>query len=123
MPGSVRSHMSTRSLTVSVPEEVLRQIRARARRAQRTVEPEVVAWPYGAAAAGRRHPLDVEAAGEAVTTRDDRALRIALRPIMTRNQSERLASLNYNAHDKGLSAAEQAEQSELLHVYDMSLVF
>jgi plasmid stability protein/uncharacterized protein YnzC (UPF0291/DUF896 family) len=141
--------MPTRPLTVMLPETLLKRIRSRARRSKRTVEAEIVQLlsdaiagsdgllANGAPAKNPRVspdqpevalpeedplPPDIAEAVARIGTLDDRALREAMKPLMTPKQAKRLADLNYKAQDKGLTAAEKAEQSELLHVYDKSMV-
>jgi Antitoxin FitA-like, ribbon-helix-helix len=67
-------------------------------------------------------PQDIADAVARIESLDDRALREAMKPLMTARQAKRLADLNYKAQDKGLTAAEKAEQAELLHIYDKSMV-
>jgi plasmid stability protein len=150
--------MATRKLTVTVPDPLLARLRDRARRANRTVEAEVLDLLAAAVpadsdpartptAGGRRprrshraeangaaasHPAadspdealppDIAAAVERVASLDDRALRAALKPLLTPRQAKRLAELNYKAQAKGLTAAERAEQDELVHMADKSMV-
>ena len=70
----------------------------------------------------REYQRDWESAVAQVPQLDDRALRKAVKPLMTCRQSDRLADLNYKAQDTGLTAAEKVEQRELLHVSDKSMV-
>jgi hypothetical protein len=137
--------MPSRSLTVTLPEPLLERIRGRARRAKRTVEAEVVRLLGEAVAAGGNGsangakklqtdrpktaapeegllPPDIEEAMARVESLDDRALRKAVKPLMTRKQADRLAELNRKAQDEGLSAADEAESDRLLHVYDKSVL-
>ncbi|HJZ90544.1 MAG TPA: hypothetical protein VKE40_06695 [Gemmataceae bacterium] len=165
--------MATQALTLELPDSLLARIRDRARRADRTVEAEVLdllsaavptdaAPPSGhpespptagkgprtrpadrAASDGKRGrdgarsparpkaarskdeealPQDIADAIARIESLDDRALREAMKPLMTARQAKRLADLNRKAQDQGLTAAERVEQSELLHIYDKSMV-
>jgi plasmid stability protein len=165
--------MATQKLTVALPDGLLARIRDRARRANRSVEAEVLdllsaalppdpTQPADLAkaprAAGKRPrtprtdrvesngpgagdrprsagrpeaagsrdeealPADIAAAVAGVASLDDRALREAMKPLMTPKQAKRLAALNYKAQDKGLTTAERAEQSELVHTADKSMI-
>ncbi|MBO0698002.1 MAG: hypothetical protein J2P46_06395 [Zavarzinella sp.] len=67
-------------------------------------------------------PADIAAAVARAGSLDDRALREAMKPLLTPKQARRLAELNYKAQDKGLTAAERAEQSALAHLADKSKV-
>jgi|SRR5947209_6508105 len=139
--------MPSNSLTVTLPEPLLDRIRGRARRSKRTVEAEVVQILSEAVAAGRNGPAngatgkksradhrkttdpegdalppDIEAAMAGVQSLDDRALRKALKPLMTKGQADRLAEPNRQAQDEGLSDTEEAERDRLLHVYNKSVL-
>jgi plasmid stability protein len=165
--------MSTRKLTVALPDGLLARLRDRARQANHSVEAEILDLLAAAVpadptpstdltkatpAAGKRPrmrrteradangqrgggeptsaarpkatgpkdeealPADIAAAVERIPSLNDRALRAAMKPLMTRRQAERLAALNYKAQDEGLTAAERAEQDELLHISDKSML-
>ncbi len=114
--------MASSTLTVKLPPEVLTRLRDRARRSKRSVEAEVVDLLIDAVGEGEALPPDIEEAIAAVALLDDRALRKAVKPIMTKKQANRLAELNYKAQDSGLTAAEKVEQDELLHVYDKTML-
>jgi len=114
--------MSSQTLTIALPEAVVKQIRKRAKRAKRSLEAEVVGLLTNAIGSESGLPADIEKAIAGVAELDDRALRAAVKPIMTPKQSKRLAALNYKAQDEGLTAAERLERAELLHVYDKSML-
>jgi hypothetical protein len=139
--------MPAKPLTVTLPEPLLERIRGRARRSKRTVEAEVVqilseavaAGGNGSAngAVGKRSrsghgknrgpeedalPPDIEEAMARVELLDERALRKAVKPLMTKKQADRLAELNRQAKNEGLSDEEEAERDRLLHVYNKSVL-
>jgi hypothetical protein len=138
--------MPASPLTVTLPEPLLKQIRGRARRSKRSVEAEVVRLLSEAVSAGhpgsangsaappaRDRPAVAPAEDEAVPADNaeavarvralnDRALRKAVTPLMTKRQADRLAGLNRKAQAEGLSDAEEAERDQLLHVYDKSVL-
>lgn len=139
--------MPANSLTLTLPEPLLDRLRGRAKRSKRTVEAEVVqilseavSVTKNGSANGpggkksrpqRRHeakladdalPPDIEEAMAEVESLDDRALREAVKPLMTKKQADRLAELNRQAQDEGLSDAEEAERDRLLHVYNKSVL-
>jgi hypothetical protein len=141
--------MAGNPVTVTLPEPLLKEIRGRARRAKRTVEAEVIQLLNDAVGDGRNGsaqgtagkkpnsrrgkraepdpvedalPPDIAEAVARVPLLDDRALREAMKPLMTPKQAKRLAELNYKAQDKGLTPAEETERDELLDVYDKSML-
>jgi len=165
--------MSTRKLTVALPDGLLARIRDRARQANHSVEAEILDLLAAAVpahstpttdltnatpATGKRPrtprteransngpsgggeprsaarpkatgpkdeealPPDIAAAIERIPSLDDRALRAAMKPLITHKQAERLAELNYKAQDVGLTAAERAEQDDLVHISDKSVL-
>ena len=114
--------MPAKSLTVAVPEALLKQIRTRAKQAKRTVEAEVIELLSEAISDDERLTPDVVEAMAKVEHLDDEALRNAMTPILTKKQAMRLAALNYKAQDEGLTAAEKEEQDELLRIADKSMI-
>jgi plasmid stability protein len=114
--------MPTNTLTVKVPQELLARLRDRARQSKRTVDAEVVDLLTDAIGEEEALPADIVEAMAAVERLDDKALREALSPLMTRKQAKRFADLNRKAQDAGLTVAERREQDELLHVYDKSML-
>ena len=114
--------MSAKSLTIAVPESLLKQLRARARQAKRSVESEVVSLLNDAISDEEQLPPDIEEAVARVSTLDDSSLRKTFKSVITPKQAMRLADLNYKAQAEGLTVAEQNEQAELLHIADKSMV-
>jgi hypothetical protein len=136
--------MPSRSLTIDVQDALLKRIRARARRAKRSVEAEVVDLLAGAVNGVPIIPSTKESQAktskngdsdndeelapdiveemDSVRHLDDDSLRKALTPIMTKKQAKRLADLNYKAQDERLTPGEKIEQEELLHVAEKSMV-
>jgi plasmid stability protein len=162
--------MATRKLTVTVPDPLLARLRDRARRANRSVEAEVLDLLAAAVPAdsvppadpapvpaptaegkrprrshraesngepGGNRPRSAKAAGPAdedalppdiaeevgrVEKLDTDGLLRAAKPAMSAKQSKRLADLNRKAQDEGLSAAEEKERDDLLHLYERAMV-
>ena len=135
--------MAAKPLTVAVPENLLNQLRRRARRAKRTLEAEVIQLLTDAVSAGDRAPpskashqrngqpepnedqelpADIAEAIAKVERLDEAGLRKAVVPLMKPKQAKRLADLNYKAQDTGLTDAEELERDELLHLYEKSMV-
>ena len=114
--------MSAKSLTIAVPETLLKQLRARARQAKRSVDSEVVNLLNDAISAEERLPPDIEAAIADVERLDEAGLRRAVVPLMKPKQAKRLEALNYKEQDEGLTPAEQEEREKLSHLYDKSMI-
>jgi plasmid stability protein len=140
--------MPAKTLTVAIPEALLKQLRGRARRAKRTVEAEVLKLLSDAVLGGNGSPTngtghhrngrpttvvgkeedelspDIKAAIAEVGQLDEAGLRKAVVPLMKPKQAKRLADLNSKAQAKvtGLTDAEEAERDELLHLYEKSMV-
>jgi plasmid stability protein len=114
--------MPANSLTVSVPQTLLTRIRDRAKQAKHSLEAEVVILLRDAVSADEQLPVEIELALAEIPRLDDRDLQKALKPTITKKQSERLAALTFKAQDKGLTTPERREQEELLRVADKSML-
>ncbi len=114
--------MPAKSLTVAVPESLLKQIRTRARQAKRNVEAEVVTLLSEAVSDVDRLPPGIVEELASIEHLNDAALRDAMAPILTKKQAKRLAALNYKAQDDGLTDAEKLERDQLLHTADKSMI-
>jgi plasmid stability protein len=138
--------MSKQTLTVPVPDRLLTRIRDRARKANRTVEAEVVdlltvalsgnngvTGKGGKAGRGGNAngdvsddedelPPDIAEAIAGMDQLDEASLRRAALAVLTPKQSKRLAVLNRKNQAEGLTRAERHEQRDLLHLYERALV-
>lgn len=114
--------MPAHTLTVSVPENLFKHIRTRAKVSKRSLEAEVLNLLTEAISDEDVLPPNIATAIAGISALDDRALLKAVKPIITTKQTKRLAELNYKAQDEGLTEAEKIEQRELLQIADTSMV-
>jgi uncharacterized protein YnzC (UPF0291/DUF896 family) len=138
--------MPAKTLTVAVPEPLLKELRGRARRAKRTVEAEVLKLISDAVTAGDQPPAngaghdrngrvivagpqedealpaDIQAAIAEVERLDEAGLRRAVADVLSTKEVRRLEALNRKAQKEGLTAAEAKQRDELSHRYEKALV-
>jgi len=114
--------MPAKSLTVAVPDALLKQIRIRAKQAKRTVEAEVVDILSEAISDDDRLAPDIVEAIARIPGLDETQLRDAASDVLSTKEVRRLESLNRKAQNEGLSAAEEKERDQLSHRYDKAMV-
>src|SRR5688572_8466084 len=114
--------MSERTLTVTLPEDILRRLERAAETTYRSVEEVLV----GAITIALPSPEGVppELAGElgAMQLMGDEALLAAVEPSLAPAERVRLEQLNHAAGERTLSLAEEAEQEALLAAYHRSVL-
>ncbi|MBO0697162.1 MAG: hypothetical protein J2P46_02090 [Zavarzinella sp.] len=114
--------MSSRTLTVAVPDNILARIRDRAKLANRSLEAEVVDLLTGAVAGDDAVPADVEAAIAGFDLLDEPALRRAAESRLSPKDHARLEHLNRKRRNEETTKAEERQRRELLRRYERAML-
>lgn len=114
--------MTTRAITVDVPEPVYDQLRRAAEKTQRTVTELVVEAMLATAPTLEHTNTTLHTAIAQLAHLNDAALWQAARTTVPPAQRERLASLHDTQQREGLSAAEQAEEQALVALYQETVL-
>jgi plasmid stability protein len=138
--------MPAKTLTVAVPEPLLKQLRSRARRGKRTVEAELLKLIGDAVSADDETPAngaghrrngrhkaagpkedepltpDIESALAEIRRLDDAGVRRLAKDVLSTKEVRRLEALNRKAQKSTLTAAEEKQRAELSHSYEKALV-
>src|SRR5262245_7482355 len=137
--------MRSHPLTVDVPDDLLSRLEARARKAKRSVEAEVVdllsAAVNGAHPSTKKPPSrptskqkdvrssddeelppDIAAEIARIEQLDEKSLREKAKEVLSTKEVRRLETLNRKAQNEGLTAAEEKERDELSQRYEKAMV-
>jgi plasmid stability protein len=112
--------MST--LTLDLPEPVFSRLREQARRANRTVEAELLDVLAAAVPAADGLPPELAAAVASLSLLDDAALWQTARNRLADDLSRRAEDLHHKRQRDGLTAAEAEEAANLVRQYERVLL-
>jgi plasmid stability protein len=111
-----------RTVTIELPDEVYKELEARAKERQRTVEAELVQVVSKAVPVGEKIASELEAKIEKLQSLDNESLLKTVKPTMSKRSSQRLANLNYKRQSEGLTSDEENEAAKLLTQYEHSIL-
>jgi|SRR5262245_18270754 len=114
--------MSTETLTVAVPDQLLARIRDRARQANRSVEAEVLSVLSSVLPAELGLPPDLAEALAALDLLDESALRRAADSKLSAEASTELESLHFKERREGLTEAEDSRRRDLIRQYERAML-
>jgi plasmid stability protein len=114
--------MAEHTLTLTLPEPVLKTLRARAEHSNRTVEAEAAEWLAQAPAVPEEGPRDLDALLAPFRAKTDEELRALLCSSLTAQEQQRVADLNARAAATGLTEQEREEQGRLVALFDEKLL-
>jgi plasmid stability protein len=114
--------MAENTLTVTLTEPVLKNLRARAEHSNRTVEAEAAEWLAQAPPVSEEGPRDLDALLAPFRSKTDEELRALLRSSLTAQEQQRVADLNSKAAATGLTEQEREEQDRLVALFDEKLL-
>lgn len=112
----------TQTLTLTLPDSVISKLQRASALTYRSVDEIVAVAVDTTLTAEDELPDELSAELAAMRIFSDDALWAATRPSMSAFEQERLAQLNEDAHERPLSAAERAEQTDLLAAYHRSVL-
>jgi plasmid stability protein len=114
--------MSTQTLTVAVPDQLLARIRDRARQANRSVEAEVLSVLSSAVPIDGGLPPDLTEALAALDLLDEPALRRAADTRLSPEASAELEALHFKERREGLTEAEDLRRRDLVRQYERAML-
>src|SRR5262245_33177686 len=115
-------NMSSELFTVAVPDKLLARLRDRARRANRTVEAEMLDVLAEAIPAADDLPAALQAALDALELLDDAALRRAFDARLSAEASAELESLTFKDRRAGLTPADEGRRRDLIRQYERAML-
>lgn len=116
------SHMTDRTVTVTVPPGLYEHLQQRAQQRQRSIEDEVVLTLAAAVPAGGALPSDFAATLASLAALDDDALWRLARSRVGDEDAGRLAELGERRQRAGLADNELREAEELVQRHDRVMV-
>lgn len=114
--------MSAHAVTLHLPDILFKRFQQRAKWSRRSVETELLDAVAAAAPAEDELPAELLDAIETLGTLDDAELWHLARKAMPPQACENLEALNAKQRDAGLSRAENAARSRLLHEYERTML-
>jgi len=114
--------MSARAVTLQLPDPLYAQIEHRAAEAHRTIEAELLDVVATAVPLSDELPQDLEDAVSHLSLLGDGDLRQAAISRMPEPLATRLEELNWQRQATGLNEHELAEASQLLRLYERTLL-
>jgi len=112
----------TQTLTLTLPDSVISKLQRASALTYRSVDEIVAVAVDTTLTAEDELPDELSAELAAMRIFSDDALWAATQPSMSAFEQERLAQINEEAHERPLSTAEQAEQTDLLAAYHRSVL-
>ena len=114
--------MSSQTLTLAVPDNILARIRERARQANRTVEAEVLDVLSDAVVADDKLPSDLQSAVDALDLLDETALRRAFDSRLSAEAASELEALHFKERREGLTPVEDQRRHDLIRQYERAML-
>lgn len=114
--------MSAHAITLHLPDILFKRFQQRAEWSRRSLETELLDAVAAAAPAEDELPAELLDAMGALEKLDDTELWRLAREAMSRQACEELETLNAKNRDVGLSRAESAARSRLLHEYERTML-
>lgn len=110
--------MTTRSVTILLPDPIYQQLKQRADRTRRSIEDELLEVVAAAVPAADELSEDLAEAISPLAALDDEALWRAARDRLPTDAAERLESLGQKRQREGLTEAEVEEAATLIRQYE-----
>ena len=114
--------MTMQTLTITVPDALLQQLKQLAARSQRTLEDEAVNVLAAAVPVADKLPADLEEALSPLALLSDEELWRAARNQLAAEAAARLEELHQDKQRKGLTEAESQELAGLLRQYERMML-
>jgi plasmid stability protein len=114
--------MTTRTITLNLPETLYSQFKARAQQTQRTVEDEVLDVLAGSVPLTEELPADLEAALTPLALLDDVSLWQAARSTFSPDAAQELEELHLKRQSEGLTDSETQRAATLVRQYERAML-
>lgn len=114
--------MTTRAVTIQLPDDLYDRIRQRAEQTGRSIESEVVGLVASALPGDDGLPPELTSELASLALLDDQSLWRAARSHLSADAANELESLNLKQQREGLTEAESQTQKALLHQYDRAML-